>query len=215
MLDRLIEKGPLAEEDVRPAALHLARFYAKAPPIELAPATYREGLGEGTCDDLRELGRPEFRLPAERVAALARTQLQFLERRAALFNRRIGEGRIVEGHGDLRPEHVCLSPEPAIIDCLEFSRDLRLLDPVDELAFLALECGRLGKPVVGTWFFAAYRGVTGDTPPESLVRFHRTYRALRRARIAIWHLDDPELPDREKWRDRALRYLELATPPEP
>jgi aminoglycoside phosphotransferase family enzyme len=54
--------------------------------------------------------------------------------------------------------------------------------------------------------------VTRDDPPEPLVRCHRSYRALRRAKIAIWHLDDPQLRDGPKWRDRALRYLELATP---
>jgi aminoglycoside phosphotransferase family enzyme len=146
------------------------------------------------------------------VVAIADAQLAALVRHRELFDRRVAEGRIVEGHGDLRPEHICLTPVPAIIDCLEFSRDLRLLDPADELSFLGLECERLGRPEVGRWFLASYTEVTGDDPPPPLLRFHRTYRALRRAKIAVWHLRDPGVRDHDRWRERALRYLELAAP---
>ena len=69
-----------------------------------------------------------------------------MQRLAAELDSRAARGCVVEAHGDLRPEHVCLLPEPQIIDCLEFSRDFRILDPADELAFLALECERLGDP---------------------------------------------------------------------
>jgi aminoglycoside phosphotransferase family enzyme len=210
MLDRLIGEGRIEQADVGPAARLLADFYAHARPVEISAGAYRERLTEGICDDRRELRRREFGLSADRVTALAGELLAFLARQPALFDQRVGEGRIVEGHGDLRPEHICLVPEPAIIDCLEFSRELRLLDPADELAFLALECDRLGNPAVGRWFLETYSEVTHDEPPEALQGFHRTYRALRRAKIAIWHLQDPAVPDPNRWRRRARRYLDLA-----
>jgi aminoglycoside phosphotransferase family enzyme len=211
MLDARIQRGKIEEADVRPAAERLARFYARAEAEKIAPDAYCKLIAEGVRSDLQELGRPEFGLPAERVANLAEAQLAFLEQRAALFDQRVLRGRIVEGHGDLRPEHICLTSDPAIIDCLEFSRELRIVDPADELAFLALECERLGKPVVGRWFLETYTRVTGDEPPEPLMRFHRTYRAMRRAKIAAWHLLDPSVRDREKWRERARCYVELAS----
>jgi len=210
MLDRLIEAGRIEQPDVQTAARRLADFFAHARPAELSAEAYREHLAEGVRDDLRELRRPEFGLPADRVTALADSELAFLARHPALFDQRVRDGRIVEGHGDLRPEHICLVPEPAIIDCLEFSRELRILDPADELAFLGLECERLGNPAVGRWFLAVYSEVTGDEPPVALRRFHRAYRALRRAKIAIWHLQDPDVRDPAKWCARARRYLELA-----
>jgi len=209
MLDQMIAKG-LDEADVRPAAMLLARFFAQAPAVESSGAAYRSRLADGTRSDERALCRPAFELPAERVRRLAAAQLSFLAERAALFDRRVRDGRIVEGHGDLRPEHVCLADPPSIIDCLEFSRALRTLDPADELAFLALECERLGRPLVGRWFFEAYAEETKDAPPPELVAFHRRYRALRRAKIAIRHLDARDVTDAEKWRTRALVYLDLA-----
>ena len=211
MLDARIFSGTLREAEVRPAALRLARFFAGAAPVELDAAEYRRRLAEGVEADRRALSRAAFGLPGERVAALARAAQGCLERHAALFERRVAERRIVEGHGDLRPEHVCLTPEPVIIDCLEFSRELRLLDPADELAFLALECERLGAPAVGGWFLNAYTELTGDAPPPLLLRFHRTYRALRRAKIAVWHLEDPDVREPARWVARARRYLELAS----
>jgi len=158
------------------------------------------------------LSRREFGLSRERVAGLAQAQLVFLEQHHALIDQRVLQGRIVEGHGDLRPEHICLTADPAIIDCLEFSRELRIADPADELAFLALECERLGKPIVARWFLETYTRVTGDEPPRALMQFHRTYRALRRAKIAAWHLQDPSVRDPDKWRERARCYVALATP---
>jgi uncharacterized protein len=72
---------------------------------------------------------------------------------------------VIEAHGDLRPEHICLEAEPQVIDCMEFSRDFRLLDPADELGFLALECERLGAPELKRTIFSTYTEVTGDSPP--------------------------------------------------
>jgi aminoglycoside phosphotransferase family enzyme len=210
MLDELICRGGVERGDVRPAALRLARFYAAAPPVERTAAEYRRCLEAGVQSDRRELCRPEFELDQDRVRAVAEAQLEFLERDSGLVDARIHQGRVIEGHGDLRPEHICLVPEPAIIDCLEFSRDLRLLDPADELAYLALECERLGKAVVGQWFLEAYSQTTGDEPPSPLMDFYRNYRALRRAKIAIRHLKDPSVRDLAKWSERARRYLELS-----
>ena len=53
----------------------------------------------------------------------------FLRAQPEVLIERHRAGKIVEGHGDLRPVHICLAPEPVIIDCLEFSQALRLVDP--------------------------------------------------------------------------------------
>jgi uncharacterized protein len=213
MLDELIRRGAVEHDEVREAALLLARFYSQSAASEVTPSAYRRHLERGVRDDQRELCRLEFGLDVPQVTAVAQRQLEFLEQRTEIFDRRVREGRIVEGHGDLRPEHVCLVEAPVILDCLEFSRELRLVDPADELSFLALECERLGNVAVGRWFLEVYEEVTGDRPPEPLLDFYRSYRALRRATLAVWHLADPRVHGREhdRWRDRARAYLELVS----
>ena len=117
----------------------------------------------------------------------------------------------MEGHGDLRPEHICLGPVPQIIDCLEFRADLRFLDPVDELAFLTMECERMGGRGIGRILFRRYRLRTGDSPPPVLINFYKAIGALIRARIAILHLQESPVRDPAKWPKRAAEYLRIAT----
>lgn len=214
MLDALILRGRATREaeEIRAAARYLAHFFATASPAPISGADYRARLEQGTRDDWQALSAPRYALCRDRLEALASAQLRLLEQKPLLFERRVQAGRIIEGHGDLRPEHICVGQSLAIIDCLEFSRDLRLLDPVDELSFLFLECERLGEPCVGRWFLEAYRDASGDEYPPALLHFYRVYRALRRARIAAQHVDDPTVQNPETFAAKAKHYIELVTP---
>ena len=116
----------------------------------------------------------------------------------------------MDAHGDLRPEHVCLTDPPMVIDCLEFNRTLRLHDPASDLAFLSLECNRLGASWIGERLIAHYRTRTEDDVSAPLLSFYEAYHALIRAAIAIWHLDDERRRQASRWRRMARRYLQLA-----
>jgi len=211
MLDRLILDAAATSDDVRSVVSRLARFYRDTPPVEIAGTAYCDGFARGIAANLRELSAPAYGLPAELIATIGTQQRAFLEHRPELLDKRARVGRIVEAHGDLRPEHICLEPEPQIIDCLEFSRELRILDPADELAFLALECERLGAPAFAATIFETYTGITGDVAPAPLLGFYRSYRACVRAKLAIWHLNDAEPREPSKWVARAQDYLQLAS----
>ena len=134
----------------------------------------------------------------------------FIGRCPGVLLQRLEARRVVEGHGDLRPEHICLGSTPRIIDCLEFRPDLRCLDPVDELAFLAMECERLGARSIGRVLFHHYCRRTGDCPPPVLIAFYKAIGALIRARIAILHLQEMPVRDPAKWPKRAAEYLKIA-----
>jgi len=190
------------------AAQRLADFYAAAARAAFEPDAYRDRLTERLETNCAVLSDRRYGLPAARVQAVCVAQRLMLARHAEMIAARGPHVR--ETHGDLRPEHICLAPIPMIIDCLEFNRDFRLLDPVDELAFLALECTRLGEPAAGQVFLDTYRLTTHDAPPLELVAFYQGLWAMLRARLSIWHLDDPEVRDRTKWPALALDYLALA-----
>lgn len=210
MLDHLIRNGTVKQPEISELARRLARFYAALPAEPLAPAAYRQALAGRIEDNLRELGSPEFGLPRDLPAGLARFQLRFLQGHADVFDQRVQAGRIVEGHGDLRPEHVCLLAAPVVIDCLEFNREFRILDPADELAYLALECERLQAPHVARWLLEGYGEASGDAPPEALLHFYQSCRAVLRAKLALWHLRDDGRHLPGKWIATAKEYLELA-----
>lgn len=210
MLDQAIRDGTATQQRVREAAGLLATFYARSHPAKATFHAFRKRLERDIRGNLAELTQPVYSLPTDLVVAIAKAQSSFLVRRPEIFEQRVREGRIVEGHGDLRPEHIYLGSPPAIIDCLEFNRRFRILDPADELAFLALECERLGTPFVGRWFSETYTSVTGDGPPAELFSFYITLRATLRAKLAVWHLSEPHSRDPSKWPALAETYLQLA-----
>jgi aminoglycoside phosphotransferase family enzyme len=197
MLDYVITHGTVHETDMRHIGALLARFYTQAPPVAITPAAYRRCLAESVHATCGELVQPVYALPVALVESVHTAQGEFLQRFPELFDRRVDAGRIIEAHGDLRPEHICL----------EFNRDLRILETVSELAFLALECERLGAPSVGDLILETYSEATGDRPPERLLRFYKSYHASMRAKIAVWHLKEPNGQDAAKWKVAPLAPL--------
>jgi aminoglycoside phosphotransferase family enzyme len=211
MLDSLIRQRKVPQDAMCSLARKFAAFYGGVVPEPIDAASYRQRLAEQIAESLHELSRPEFGLPADHLARLAATQSAFVQEQAAMLDARVAQRRIVEGHGDLRPEHVCLLPDPIVIDCLEFKRDFRIIDPLDELGgYLALECERLGAPEVGTWLLTAYSAASGDHWPVPLLHFYQSCRALLRAKLTIWHLRDDGCAEPQKWVGVAHEYLGLA-----
>jgi len=206
-LEEAIIAGGPERDRLRPAAELLARFHAGLPPQRPDANRFARVLLDDIAESRDALcAAPEIlsRPDVERsVAALER----FVAAERPLLGERAA--RVVEGHGDLRPEHVHLGPPPAVIDCIEFNRRFRLNDPAEELAFLGMECARLGARWVGEVFLSAYRDLSDDAPPPRLMAFYRAKRALLRAKLSLWHLEDT-VPDPEKWREKARGYLALA-----
>lgn len=210
MLDRAIEAGSVQEGDLHAVARRLADFYGGAVAVAMPPDEYRGRLAAAILQNRETLEDPEFALPAATIATVYEALGKMLVREGKIFEKRLHGGCVVEGHGDLRPEHVCLGPKPAVIDCLEFNRDFRILDRVDELAYLAMECERLGSAGAGAEILETCCRLIGDEPSAELIHFYKAHRAFLRARLAILHLRDKEVRDREKWRPRTLEYLVLA-----
>lgn len=211
VLSRMIAADTIDTTALARAASLLAGFYRDASPIRVAPPEYRERLRRDLHQTFRELKQPRYRLSRRRLDRIATALSGFLRDYRDSIEQRARERRIVEGHGDLRPDHVFLTrPTPVIIDCLEFKKLFRIVDPVDELAYLGMECERLGNPNVGDVFLEAYRRATGDRPPPFLVAFYRGYRACQRAKLAVWHTKEPNSAGPAHWLGLARTYLCLA-----
>jgi aminoglycoside phosphotransferase family enzyme len=210
MLDRMLEQGTASGDDLRGVAQRLADFYRTLPPAQVDRAQYLNAVAADIDECERELCDPVFDLEADVVHSLCARLRSVLRHRADLFEARVADGKIVEGHGDLRPEHVYLGTPPAIIDRLEFSAELRTLDVVDEVGFLALECERLGAPQWGGVLLDTYLRVAGDAAHTALIHFHQSLRACIRAKVTIWHLREARYRDSAKWPARTRQYLGLA-----
>ena len=135
----------------------LAEFHASARrvPANRAPVLAAERRFERNLHEL--LGGVEQRSEIERIQALERFAHAFIASHAATFQTRAVEGRIREGHGDLRAEHVLVGAGVQIVDCVEFDPSLRELDVADDLAFLVFDLASRCSERFGDELVRAYR----------------------------------------------------------
>jgi aminoglycoside phosphotransferase family enzyme len=210
MLDRMIGEGRLIAKDIDRLADVLAAFYRRAEPVMLPPAVHLAETRRMLALNRSVLLDPRFGLPAGHVRQIDAALERFVVQCGGLIAARLRERRVVDGHGDLRPEHIFLGERIRVIDCLEFNARLRVVDPFDEIAYLALECERLGAAWAGARLRRRMTRLLRDGPAEPLFTFYSAYRAMLRARLAIAHLDEEPPRTPEKWPLLARHYLALA-----
>jgi aminoglycoside phosphotransferase family enzyme/predicted kinase len=209
-LDRLIAAGAVSDRQIDELAEKLAAFYLRLPPINLTSDEYRAHLQQHVDANRAELLDPVHALPAPIVERVHAAQWRLLRLAPEMFGARVADGRIVDGHGDLRPEHVYLAPAPIVIDCIEFNAEFRQIDVADELAFLGMECEMLHAPWIGGRVVDAYRASSGDRFPAELLDFYKTYRACVRAKVLVLRAEQLTSEKRAESMAAARRYLELA-----
>jgi aminoglycoside phosphotransferase family enzyme len=210
MLDNVIRERRLHRWQLDRLVEILLQFYRHAKPVFIAPAVHVAELLRGLAYNRRILLDPRLGIPPGSVRRVDAIQRRFVSERAGLLAERVRRRYIVDGHGDLRPEHIYLGDPVRIIDCLEFNARLRMVDPFDEIAFLCLECERLGAAWAGEYLRRRIAHLLYDGHCDELFIFYRCYRAMLRARLSIAHLleANPRTPD--KWAPLARSYLRLA-----
>jgi aminoglycoside phosphotransferase family enzyme/predicted kinase len=186
-LSSLVRSGADVGDDIREIARVVASFHTRA---ERSASISRAG-GAGAVREKWEdtFGTVEpfvgYVLPADdeqRVRDLAR---RYLDGRATLFERRIADGKVVDGHGDLLSDDIfCLDDGPRILDCVEFDDEIRFGDVLADVCFLAMDLERIGAPELGDRFLAWYRELSAETYPATLAHHYVAFRAHVRAMVA-------------------------------
>jgi uncharacterized protein len=99
----------------------------------------------------------------ETFQAVRSWQLGFLARNATTFEMRRSQGRVRDGHGDIRLEHVYFEGgQPIVIDAIEFNDRLRGGDVAADVAFLAMELDARSRPDLGANCLAAFATASDD-----------------------------------------------------
>lgn len=225
MLSALLDRGEIDNAQMNAVVRLLVDFHARVPTgagvDEFgSPAAVRE-LVEGNRGELAALvssGAPGLCPPA---LAPSPVQLRFLgqrlraacERLEPLLARRVDQGRIREGHGDLHADNLCLTEAGVLAyDCIEFSRAFRCADVAADLAFLAMDLDLRGYAGFSRYLVRRYALAASDPELERLVPFYKVHRALVRAKVAwITASDEDRRPEaREAQRRAAQRFVQLA-----
>ena len=214
--DIRLAEGSLAAGDLDRIASRLAAFHAAATSddetarfgsVEVISANVRENF-EQTRDSLHAYLDPQ---QADEIEAW---QTGFLNHHTDLFASRRSAGRVRDGHGDLRLEHVYLGAdgEILVLDCIEFNPRFRFADVCADIAFLAMDLAWHDRPDLAERFLAGYARASDDYELYLLVDFYESYRAFVRGKIAAFVAADPQCSyeARQRANEEARKYFLLA-----
>ena len=85
-----------------------------------------------------------------------------------------------------------------IIDCIEFNERFRFADPVADMAFLAMDLKRNGRPDLATAFADAYFTAADDADGRRVFPFYVAYRAAVRGKVEGMEAAEPEVSAAEQ-----------------
>jgi aminoglycoside phosphotransferase family enzyme/predicted kinase len=213
--DRLLDHGALGGEEVDALADRLAAFHEGA---RCDAETGRFGEPEVVRGNVEEnfvqtRGVAERCLAARDIAEIESRQTSFVRVHADRFRARVAGGRVRDGHGDLRLEHVYFGPDRIeVIDCIEFNDRFRFADVCADIAFLSMDFAWHGRVDLAERLLARYARASDDYDLYALVDFYEGYRAYVRGKVSLMLAADPGAGDalRRRAEEEARRYLLLA-----
>ncbi len=213
--DLLLEAGKLQPKQLDRLAVHIAGFHAHA---RCDAETSRHGQPDVVRRNVLEnfeqtRGSIHEYLAANEAKEVEAWQLETLADEAR-FVARVSAGRVRDGHGDLRLEHVYFGGDDsiAIIDCIEFNDRFRYADVCADIAFLSMDLAWHGRVDLAERLLAGYARESDDYDLYSVVNFYESYRAFVRGKIsALLAADaDASTKARERARGEARRYFLLS-----
>ncbi len=138
---------------------------------------------------------------------------QYYERKATLFQKRVEEKRIVDGHGDLHLEHIHVGPDSVCIyDCIDFNERLRCGDQAADLAFLAMDLDYHDRWKESRYFVNKMAQKLDDADLKTIIEFYKCYRAYVKGKVKSLQSTEDEVgqEERERARKRAKEYFNLS-----
>ncbi|MBS4098462.1 MAG: AAA family ATPase [Sulfuricella sp.] len=213
-LDAMLAEGRLETRHIDAVAQRIAAFHAALPAAPVDSSW-------GSAEAVHQPAAQNFtQIRARLCEAADLDRLQILETWSESEFRQLGEtfeqrhrdGFIRECHGDLHLANLAwFGDEIVPFDCIDFNENLRWIDVISEIAFLAMDLHDRQRPDLAWRLLNIYLEQSGDYAGLAVLRYYLVYRALVRAKVAALRGPDGLAGCRD--------YLNLAcsfvTPPAP
>lgn len=216
-MDRVLQDRRLEPHHMEALAREVARFHRTAASVRGHPVFGLPESSQGDALQNFEQVMPFLHTASERdlVAELQEWTRHEFERRKDSMARRWIRGAVRECHGDLHLQNLAwIGDAPVLFDAIEFNEAFRWIDTASEIAFLLMDLDARGEHGLGLRFLDVYLEETGDYEAVELLPYYRAYRAMVRAKVALFSLGGPEHPVDPGLRARAWstfrRFTELA-----
>ncbi len=184
LFDHLLAQGALRAEHIDRLAARIAAFHATAPATTSAAFGTPERILQPALDNFTDLAAHAEASRARVLDGLATWTRDAHHALAPMFAARHRDGCVRECHGDLHLRNIVwLDDQPVPFDCIEFSAELRWIDVMSEVAFLAMDLLDRARPDFAFRLLDGYLAQTGDYAGVAVLRFYLVYRALVRAKV--------------------------------
>jgi uncharacterized protein len=214
MLDHMVSQGGADPATITTLATVLVNFYRNAPSAKAAKYASAAEVWRLVIGEILELERlVGATLSLSEFAPIENYCRTFITSHWKMLNSRVAAGRVREGHGDLRAEHISIeNGKISIFDCVEFSEKLRTCDIASEVGFLAMDLDRLGARDLADTLVAAIEESTQDHDLPTLLPFYKCYRAIIRGVVESLRSRQTgiEAGERVAATTRAAQYFSLA-----
>jgi len=210
--DHLLERDELGRSDIIDLGRRLAELHEDAA---IAPSTGLQGtfkdVAEPMRDNFDELKRQLTGTPdAERLQPLRRWTDDQLGRLRPNIEQRLKDGRVRECHGDAHLGNIVrIDDRATLFDCIEFSEDLRWTDVIADLAFTVMDLRDHDADALAWRLIDEYLAASGDYQGAALLPLYIVYRAMVRAKVNGFQLNDPDA-ERDQVVSEIGNYLTLA-----
>ena len=189
-LDAMLANGALLPSHIDAIAARIAAFHRGAVVAIVAaedcPYGTPEAVHQPVTQNFTQI-RPRLSDAADldKLRRIEDWSEGEFKRLAAVFAQRKQHGFIRECHGDLHLANLAwFEGEITPFDCIEFSANLRWIDVISEIAFLAMDLHDKKRPDMAWRLLNAYLQQSGDYAGLALLRYYLAYRALVRAKVA-------------------------------
>ena len=213
LMDKLVARRRVTQADMRRLADRLMPFFRKAERGSKIdhygePAQVR-ALVLGNLDECRPFVGALL-AEKDRVAIDAAYR-QYLALHEPVLAERVRKGRIIDGHGDLRCENICLTNPVNVFDCVEFQPAFRCGDIVNDLAFLIMDLEFRDRADLAKVLVQRYRAGMRDSSFDAVLPLYKCHRTLVRGKVrAFAWQQHPDSADGRRARSLSRKHFKLA-----
>ncbi|MFN4320130.1 MAG: gluconokinase [Aquificaceae bacterium] len=200
----------VSREDIRKLSKHIAQFHLRAERkdefgrLEIM----KFNTDENFMQTEKYIG---ITISKEDYEFIRKRTEHFYEKYRDLFEKRIKDGRIRDGHGDIRLEHVAFLKEGiCVFDCIEFNDRFRCGDMLNDMCFLSMELDLMGREDLSKVYEEEYKKITKDEEFDLFLPFFKCYRAYVRGKVNSFLLDDPNYQRKEEAKELAQKLFQLS-----
>lgn len=221
LFDKILKQGnfnPLWMDDL---AKDLADFHSHAEVnsnLEFKHANY---LSEHIAANLNVASAHiKKALSQQNLESLLSFAKNELAHQQGFLKQRLIKQYIRHCHGDLHFRNITLlDGKPRVFDCIEFNDKYRIIDTMNDIAFLVMDCDAFERPDLGMRFLSRYLEWSADYAGLALLPLYLFYRASVRGKVACLlanelpiALQAPQWFEAQKYFALALVYTKKVQP---